>query len=35
MGGSPHKRALVVQLAKEGQVFRKAYEWGDIYPGQK
>jgi len=32
MGGSPHKRALVVQLTKDGQVFRKAYEWNDIYP---
>jgi branched-chain amino acid transport system substrate-binding protein len=32
MGGSPHKRALVVQLAKEGQVFKKAYEWTDLYP---
>jgi len=32
MGGSPHKRALVVELTKDGQVFRKAYEWNDIYP---
>jgi len=36
MNGSPHKRALVVELHQpEGQVFRKAYEWGDVYPGQK
>ena len=35
MAGNPHKRALVVRLDKDGQTFVKAYEWGDIYPGQK
>ena len=32
MDGNPHKRALMVELQPEGQVFRKAYEWNDIYP---
>lgn len=27
MGGNPKKRALVVEVTKEGQVFRKAYEY--------
>ena len=35
MNGNPHKRALVVRLDPTGQTFVKAYEWGDIYPGQK
>ena len=32
MDGNPHKRALMVELTPQGQVFRKAYEWTDIYP---
>jgi branched-chain amino acid transport system substrate-binding protein len=32
MDGNPHKRALMVQLTPQGQVFKKAYEWNDIYP---
>ena len=30
MGGNPPKRALVVQLTKDGQVFAKAYEAKDV-----
>lgn len=30
MGGNPPKRALVVELQKEGQVFAKAYEVTDV-----
>jgi branched-chain amino acid transport system substrate-binding protein len=29
-GGNPPKRALVVELTKEGQTFRKAYEAADV-----
>lgn len=29
-GGNPDKRALVVKLAKDGQVFEKAYEAADV-----
>lgn len=31
MGGNPHKRALVVELSKTGQEFRKAYEWDEVF----
>lgn len=30
MGGNPNKRALVVKLEKDGQVFEKAYEVTDV-----
>lgn len=30
MNGNPPKRALVVEVTREGQVFRKAYEPGDL-----